>query len=99
MPIKKVKTTKREVFSSDDISGKPKVKEIFPSIHLSEKNIPEIKDWQVGIDYVVTFRLRQTEKIQRKDEPARADFDITEYELVKVIEPKKKKTASNNFGK
>jgi len=72
--LKKVKPEK---------NGMPEVKskEYFPSVHFDSKTLPEIKDWEVGEEYVVVMKLKQTsysEHENDKENTADASFDIVE---------------------
>jgi hypothetical protein len=66
------------------------MKEWYPSISFSSKDLPEIKKWQIGKKYKVVLEIE--EKSVRKDEKEfSASFDIKKVGLVNNPETSKKK--------
>lgn len=50
-----------------------------PSVSFDEKQLPEIKNWQVGEEYTIVLKVKQTSsRLQGPDHDQRmaADFDI-----------------------
>lgn len=52
----------------------PKMK---PSLHLNNKDLPEIKDWKVGETYEVIVKLKMESKMDFKKEIS-ANFEISD---------------------
>lgn len=50
-----------------------------PSINFDDKQVPEIKDWQVGETYTLILEIKQTSKNENKDGSVNAGFDILAY--------------------
>lgn len=47
-----------------------------PTVTLSTKDLPAIKEWQVGKTYQLTLKVKQMAMRQYKDQPTTADFEI-----------------------
>ncbi len=43
-------------------------REVFPTIKLSEKELPELKDWKTGEDYILVVKVTQDKKIELPNE-------------------------------
>lgn len=83
--LKKIKVSKRrEGFdmpvAESDVPSYP------PNFRVSDTQIPEIKKWEVGENYYIVFKVRQTEKEDREGEPVRASFDVVAYKPIKDID-------------
>ena len=50
----------------------------FPQIHIREQDLPDIEDWEVGEDYLLTVKVTQKTKSERQGGEVEASFDITE---------------------
>lgn len=53
-----------------------------PSVNFDTKQIPEIKDWEVGETYQVVFEIKQMNKSENKDGMVNAGFDILGYKIL-----------------
>jgi len=57
-----------------------------PTLYFDEKQVPEIKDWEVGEEYDVVLRLKQTSKNENELEPdennLNAGFNIVAYKVL-----------------
>lgn len=69
----------------------------FPSIHLNQKQLPEIKDWEVGKNYEIALKVRQTSKREDDDKKISGSFDIVGIKVFMSEEESKKqlRKASN----
>ena len=61
----------------------------YPSIELSDLDIPEIKDWEIGEDYILQIKVTQKEIREGRAEEIYARFNIKE---VGVVNKKKKES-------
>ncbi len=61
--------------SNLDMQGSEKY---YPSIHLNSKNLPAIKDWEVGEEYSVMLKIKQTSKSIENDQECSGSFEIRE---------------------
>lgn len=53
-----------------------------PSFHVTSKQMPEIKSWEVGEKYRLEIEVEQTGKRASKGSHTNADFEITGYRVV-----------------
>ena len=51
-------------------------KSYYPSISFSSKNLPEIKNWQVGKTYRLIVEVKQTSMRENENGEINAEFDI-----------------------
>jgi len=56
-------------------------RQCFPSLQLDAKTFPPVKDWQVGREYTVTLKLRQTSKSEHRKGEIEAGFDVLTAEV------------------
>lgn len=51
-----------------------------PTLHLSEDNLPAIKDWEVGGEYTIAMRVKQTGSEQKEwtNNKVMASFEVLE---------------------
>jgi len=54
----------------------PMSEEIYPSISLREKDLPELMDWEVGKNYTIVLSVTQVSKEERQGGEVEARFDI-----------------------
>ena len=53
-----------------------------PSLHFNEKQVSEVKDWQVGEDYTLMIEVTMTSKNENEKGGVSAYFDILSYKEV-----------------
>ena len=53
-----------------------KAEKYYPMLSLSLKDFPEAKNWEVGKDYIITTKVRQSDIEQRKNGEGRVGFEI-----------------------
>lgn len=66
----------------------------YPSIHLSSKTLPEIKEWEVDGEYFILMKVTQkfkSMKTEGKEEVYHGCFDIKEIGYIDHEEVKEKK--------
>jgi hypothetical protein len=54
----------------------PSKEKYYPSIHLSSKDLKEIKNWEVGKTYKVILEIKQKSMSEDADKTISASFDI-----------------------
>lgn len=54
----------------------------FPGVNFDTKQIPEIKEWEVGETYQIVLEIKQTSKSEDKEGKVNASFDITGYKVL-----------------
>ncbi len=63
--------------------------EIYPTVCLNDKALPEIKDWEVGEEYYLVLKVEQTRKDMNSDDGGEnwhADFNIKEIGVLDDME-------------
>lgn len=62
-----------------------------PSIHLDEKDLPAIREWEVGQKYVLILEVKQTSKNENEHTEGRKTIKSmsASFEIQKVSTPKK----------
>lgn len=68
-----------------------------PSIHLTDKDLPEIKDWKVGETYEVIMKIKMNSKMDFKKELS-AGFEVSDI-LVPQDEQDINEMDNEEFGK
>lgn len=53
-----------------------KEKPHYPTIYLSSKDLPDIKNWKVGETYTLIIQAKQTSMREDEDKKIEASFDI-----------------------
>lgn len=53
-----------------------------PSFNVVDKQMPEIKNWEVGENYFLVIEVRQVSKTDREGNPTRSEFDIVRYKAL-----------------
>ena len=87
MPMLKLK--KIPVGKKHEGVDMPVENEYPPTIHLTDKQGPEIKDWSVGKSYQMIVEVKQTSMSENKDgKEVRVDasFEITAYKVFDDLE-------------
>ena len=51
-------------------------REIYPSICIHSRDLPEIKEWKVGESYKLVLEVKQTSMREDRKNEIHADFDI-----------------------
>ena len=69
--------------------AKPSMGEMMPTLHLTSKQLPEIKKWEVGHEYTIVMTVKQTSYSINTDE-ASAGFEILSVKEGEKEEPKEK---------
>lgn len=64
----------------------PVGKKYFPSLHFDNKEVSEIKNWEVGKIYQILLEIKQNSKSESKDGVVDASFDITAYKVMDDME-------------
>lgn len=54
----------------------PSKEKWYPSIHLSSKELPELKKWEVGKTYTLILEVKQKSKTENMPDEISASFDI-----------------------
>lgn len=67
-----------KVHPLEGMEGPASVEKMYPMIHLTELDLPEIKDWEVGKDYAIVLKVTQKEKREVMGGMMEAHFDIKE---------------------
>ncbi len=79
MSIKKITPKQDEFMDGSSVGSKKKDRKVFPHLRLQHEFFPETKKWEVGKEYTVTLKLKQTglsiSKFQNDSE-----FDIIAYD-------------------
>lgn len=52
-----------------------------PSINLSEGELPAIKRWEVGKEYTVKLKVKQTSKSEGADKKVKASFEVLKADM------------------
>ena len=58
-------------------------KEWYPSIHLTSKDLPEIKEWEVGKTYHLVLEVKEKSKTEETPGSISASFDIVKIGIKK----------------
>ena len=53
-----------------------KMESIKPTLHLTVKDLPVIKDWKIGKTYQFTLQVKLTSMSQHRDMPMEAGFEV-----------------------
>lgn len=69
-----------------------------PSIHLSDKQVPEIKNWKAGQTYQLIIQVKETSMNIQKDGRVDASFEITHYKAVTGMDEMSDKEIENMQG-
>ena len=77
LKLKKIPTAKNH-----EGMDMPMMGEYPPTLHLTGKQVPEIKDWDVGEEYEMVVRVKQTSKSENKDGMVDASFEVTAYKAM-----------------
>ena len=87
----------------EKIEGVSEVSKIYyPTVHFNSKELPEIKDWEVGKTYELKLKVKQKsmrEAMHGEEKMRIADFDIIGVEVLDKglnSEQKRIKTIMNN---
>jgi len=57
---------------------------IYPTFYIDIKNLPEAKEWEIGKEYEITLRIRQTGLSIRKNESSKEDYGNADFEIVGI---------------
>lgn len=78
--LKKIKISKpRDGFDEVVSEGYPHWP---PRFDVTDNQMSEIKEWEVGEKYLMVVEVRQTSKTAREGQPVRAEFDIVRYKAL-----------------
>ena len=69
--------------------AKPSMGEMMPTLHLTSKQLPDIKKWEVGHEYTIAMTVKQTSHSINTD-GASAGFEILSVKEGEKEEPKEK---------
>ena len=65
---------------------KEKNRKYLPTLYLDEKQVPDIKDWEVGGEYDIVIRVKQTSKnenhLEDEENNLNAGFNIVAYKVL-----------------
>lgn len=54
------------------------IEPMYPMIHFTETDLPEIKDWEVGREYGLKLKVKMTSVSMTPSDTKEAHFDILE---------------------
>ena len=65
--------------------------EVYPSFHLDETQLPEIRDWKIGEEYTIQLKVRQTGAREGRSEEVMGEFEVLAVGVVDTKAEKKEK--------
>ena len=77
-----MKLKKIPVHDHDDMKGEMKGGMMPPYLGIESKQVPEVKDWEVGETYRLVVDLKQTSKSEDRDGRVSGGFELIAYKHI-----------------